>query len=142
MKGWAIFGILSCMYVILLLLLLQSADSGTKVAFANRLIVGLTLSCVGGFIYQTRVHNLVGQFYIFRCNVWGYDCFLFLCIIYISTIHLQRGLDAVPGMALLSACLETVSRSYTILKSFDDLKLVELQSCDWKVISSTLTNTI
>lgn len=55
MKGWAIFGILSCI-----------------------LIVGLTLSCVGGFIYQTRVHNL-------------------------------RGLDAVPGMALLSACLETAS---------------------------------
>ncbi|KAH6810196.1 G-protein coupled receptor [Perilla frutescens var. frutescens] len=55
MRGWAIFGILSCI-----------------------LIVGLTLSCVGGFIYQTRVRNL-------------------------------RGFDAIPGMALLSACLETAS---------------------------------
>ncbi|KAL8477815.1 hypothetical protein ACS0TY_029928 [Phlomoides rotata] len=54
-KGWAIFGILSCI-----------------------LIVASTLLCVGGFIYRTRVGNL-------------------------------RGLDAVPGMALLSACLETAS---------------------------------
>ncbi|KAL3629637.1 hypothetical protein CASFOL_026859 [Castilleja foliolosa] len=61
-KGWAIFGILSCI-----------------------LIVSSTLLCVGGFIYQTRVRNL-------------------------------RGLDALPGMAILSACLETASggvHSYT-----------------------------
>ncbi|KAK6150624.1 hypothetical protein DH2020_015556 [Rehmannia glutinosa] len=55
-RGWAIFGILSCV-----------------------LIVAFTLFCVGGFIYRTRVSNL-------------------------------RGLDALPGMAILSACLETVSR--------------------------------
>ncbi|KAG6397386.1 hypothetical protein SASPL_143553 [Salvia splendens] len=55
LRGWGIFGIISCI-----------------------LIVGLTLSCVGGFIYKMRVQNL-------------------------------RGLDAVPGMAILSACLETAS---------------------------------
>ncbi|GER49025.1 hypothetical protein STAS_26240 [Striga asiatica] len=54
-RGWAIFGIISCIS-----------------------IVAFTLLCIGGFIYRTRVTNL-------------------------------RGLDAVPGMAILSACLETAS---------------------------------
>ncbi|XP_073151468.1 uncharacterized protein [Henckelia pumila] len=54
-RGWAIFGILSCVF-----------------------IVAFTLFCCGGFIYRTRVENM-------------------------------RGLDALPGMATLSACLETVS---------------------------------
>ncbi|CAA0834018.1 Unknown protein, partial [Striga hermonthica] len=57
-RGWAIFGIISCIS-----------------------IVAFTLLCIGGFIYRTRVTNL-------------------------------RGLDAVPGMAILSACLETVSTVY------------------------------
>ncbi|KAL6583451.1 hypothetical protein OROMI_005529 [Orobanche minor] len=61
-RGWAIFGIISCICV-----------------------VAFTLLCVGGFIYRTRVMNL-------------------------------RGLEALPGMAILSACLETASggvHSYT-----------------------------
>lgn len=55
MKGWAIFGILSCIFFAL-----------------------LTLFCCGGFIYKSRVQN-------------------------------QYGLDALPGMTYLSACLQTVS---------------------------------
>ncbi|KAG8383371.1 hypothetical protein BUALT_Bualt04G0005600 [Buddleja alternifolia] len=61
-RGWAIFGILSCIFI----------------------VIG-TLVCCGGFVYRTRAGNL-------------------------------RGLDALPGMALLSACLETASggvNSYT-----------------------------
>lgn len=54
-RGWAIFGVISCIFIIL-----------------------STLSCCGGFIYKTRVER-------------------------------QRGLDALPGMAYLSACLEAVS---------------------------------
>uniref|UniRef100_A0A7C9DRQ6 Uncharacterized protein n=1 Tax=Opuntia streptacantha TaxID=393608 RepID=A0A7C9DRQ6_OPUST len=54
-KGWAIFGILSCILIVL-----------------------LTLFCCGGFIYKSRVQN-------------------------------QYGLDAMPGMTYLSACLQTVS---------------------------------
>ncbi|XP_027075140.2 uncharacterized protein [Coffea arabica] len=54
-SGWAIFGILSCIFIVL-----------------------STLFCVGGFVYKTRVEN-------------------------------QHGLDALPGMTILAACLETVS---------------------------------
>ncbi|XVF62113.1 hypothetical protein PTKIN_Ptkin08bG0191100 [Pterospermum kingtungense] len=54
-RGWAIFGIISCIFM-----------------------VSSTLFCCGGFIYRTRVEN-------------------------------QRGIDALPGMMILSACLETVS---------------------------------
>uniref|UniRef100_A0A5B7BMT6 G-protein coupled receptor n=1 Tax=Davidia involucrata TaxID=16924 RepID=A0A5B7BMT6_DAVIN len=54
-RGWAIFGVLSCIF-----------------------IVFSTLFCCGGFVYKTRVEN-------------------------------QRGLDALPGMTILSACLVTVS---------------------------------
>ncbi|KAK4772111.1 hypothetical protein SAY86_013886 [Trapa natans] len=54
-RGWAIFGILSCICFTL-----------------------STFLCIGGFIYKTRV-------------------------------ELQRGLDALPGITYLSACLETVS---------------------------------
>ncbi|KAJ4822984.1 hypothetical protein Tsubulata_000354 [Turnera subulata] len=56
-RGWAIFGILSCIF-----------------------IVASTLFCCGGFIYKTRVEHL-------------------------------RGIDALPGMTLLSACLETASNA-------------------------------
>ncbi|KAK3025005.1 hypothetical protein RJ639_044614 [Escallonia herrerae] len=61
-RGWAIFGVLSCIFIVV-----------------------STLFCCGGFVYKTRVENL-------------------------------RGLDALPGMTLLSACLETVTgagHSYT-----------------------------
>ncbi|KAK2990434.1 hypothetical protein RJ640_011182, partial [Escallonia rubra] len=61
-RGWAIFGVLSCIFIVV-----------------------STLICCGGFVYKTRVENL-------------------------------RGLDALPGMTILSACLETVSgvgHSYT-----------------------------
>ncbi|XP_035549452.1 uncharacterized protein LOC109013789 isoform X2 [Juglans regia] len=54
-RGWAIFGLLSCTFIVL-----------------------STLFCVGGFIYKTRVERL-------------------------------HGIDALPGMTILSACLETVS---------------------------------
>ncbi|KAL9161043.1 hypothetical protein ABFS82_08G240300 [Erythranthe guttata] len=71
-KGWAIFGIISCIS-----------------------IIACTLFCVGGFVYRTRVGNL-------------------------------RGLDALPGMAILSACLETASggvRSYTNLDDANNLSV-------------------
>ncbi|KAL3818789.1 hypothetical protein ACJIZ3_004694 [Penstemon smallii] len=61
-RGWAIFGIISCVFIVV-----------------------STLSCCGVFVYRTRFGN-------------------------------QRGLDALPGMAILSACLETASggmRGYT-----------------------------
>nr|XP_043634821.1 uncharacterized protein LOC122605924 isoform X1 [Erigeron canadensis] len=54
-KGWAIFGIISCIF------------------FAIS-----TLFCCGGFIYKIQVQK-------------------------------QHGIDALPGMTILSACLETVS---------------------------------
>ncbi|XP_072064135.1 uncharacterized protein [Arachis hypogaea] len=54
-KGWAIFGVLSCIF-----------------------FVSSTLFCCGGFIYKTKVER-------------------------------QRGIDALPGMTILSACLETIS---------------------------------
>ncbi|KAG6603939.1 hypothetical protein SDJN03_04548, partial [Cucurbita argyrosperma subsp. sororia] len=55
MKGWATFGILSCIFIVV-----------------------ASLFCCGGFVYKTRMQG-------------------------------QRGIDALPGMALLSACLETAS---------------------------------
>ncbi|KAL0344293.1 UNVERIFIED_CONTAM: hypothetical protein Sangu_1316700 [Sesamum angustifolium] len=54
-RGWAIFGIISCISIVV-----------------------LTLACCGGFIYRTRIGNL-------------------------------RGIDALPGISILSACLETAS---------------------------------
>ncbi|KAL0378291.1 UNVERIFIED_CONTAM: hypothetical protein Sradi_3134600 [Sesamum radiatum] len=54
-RGWAIFGIISCISIVV-----------------------LTLACCGGFIYRTRLGNL-------------------------------RGIDALPGISILSACLETAS---------------------------------
>lgn len=54
-QGWAIFGVISCIFLVL-----------------------STLVCCGGFVYKTRVEH-------------------------------QRGIDALPGMTILSACLETVS---------------------------------
>ncbi|KAF8661572.1 hypothetical protein HU200_056994 [Digitaria exilis] len=56
MKGWATFGILSCIFIVL-----------------------SSLLCCGGFIYKTRVEHL-------------------------------NGLDALPGMAILSALLDAVGR--------------------------------
>ncbi|GAA0139665.1 G-protein coupled receptor [Lithospermum erythrorhizon] len=55
MEGWAIFGVLSCI-----------------------LVVVSSIVCCGGFIYQTRVGNL-------------------------------RGLDALPGVTVVSACLDILS---------------------------------
>ncbi|KAI4326383.1 hypothetical protein MLD38_031705 [Melastoma candidum] len=54
-RGWAVFGILSCLC-----------------------LVSSFLLCIGGFIYKTRVER-------------------------------QRGLDALPGITVLTACLEKVS---------------------------------
>ncbi|EEF40784.1 conserved hypothetical protein [Ricinus communis] len=54
-RGWAIFGVLSCIF-----------------------FVSTTLFCCAGFIYKTRVEHL-------------------------------RGIDALPGMTVVSACLEIAS---------------------------------
>ncbi|RZC55616.1 hypothetical protein C5167_014487 [Papaver somniferum] len=54
-RGWALFGVLSCIF-----------------------IITSTVFCCGAFIYRTRVEHL-------------------------------RGLEALPGMTILSACLEAVS---------------------------------
>ncbi|XP_022132993.1 uncharacterized protein LOC111005698 [Momordica charantia] len=54
-KGWATFGILSCIFMVV-----------------------ASLLCCGGFVYKAKVQG-------------------------------QHGIDALPGMTLLSACLETVS---------------------------------
>ncbi|XP_062207795.1 uncharacterized protein LOC133909389 [Phragmites australis] len=56
MKGWATFGIISCIFIVL-----------------------SSLLCCGGFVYKTRVEHLYG-------------------------------LDALPGMAILSALLDAVGR--------------------------------
>ncbi|XP_071707266.1 uncharacterized protein [Rutidosis leptorrhynchoides] len=54
-KGWTVFGIISCIFFVI-----------------------LTLFCCGGFVYNTQVQK-------------------------------QHGIDALPGMTILSACLETMS---------------------------------
>ncbi|CAM8902300.1 unnamed protein product [Rhodiola kirilowii] len=55
LRGWAAFGIFSCVFIVL-----------------------STLLCCGGFIYKTRVER-------------------------------AHGLDALPGMSILSGCLDTIS---------------------------------
>ncbi|KAI3451001.1 hypothetical protein Pfo_007666 [Paulownia fortunei] len=76
-RGWAIFGILSCISIVV-----------------------FTLFCVGGFVYRTRVRNL-------------------------------RGLDALPGMALLSACLETASGSLHSYTRPDDANNPFVNQASW-----------
>ncbi|KAA8531924.1 hypothetical protein F0562_006359 [Nyssa sinensis] len=77
-RGWAIFGVLSCIF-----------------------IVFSTLFCCGGFVYKTRVKN-------------------------------QRGLDALPGMTVLSACLETVSGGVHSYSRPEDLNGAFLNQASWE----------
>ncbi|XP_031260770.1 uncharacterized protein LOC116118953 [Pistacia vera] len=68
MRGWAIFGVISCIF-----------------------IISSAIFCCGGFIYKTRAEQL-------------------------------RGIDALPGMTILSACLETASgagQSYSRPEDFN-----------------------
>lgn len=74
-----------------------------------RFIVISTLFCCGGFVYKTRVQNQV--------YIASFLCCQLIVVIVLSTDsnklhHMQRGIDALPGMTLLSACLETVSKQH------------------------------
>ncbi|KAK9284404.1 hypothetical protein L1049_023575 [Liquidambar formosana] len=77
-RGWAIFGVLSCIFVVL-----------------------STLLCCGGFVYKTRVEH-------------------------------QRGLDALPGMTILSACLETVSGGEHGYSQAEDLNNASANQASWE----------
>ncbi|KAF9678265.1 hypothetical protein SADUNF_Sadunf07G0016900 [Salix dunnii] len=78
-RGWAIFGIISCMYDNSMIFSILSVE---QISMTDKernfiFIVTSTLFCVGGFIYKTRMERL-------------------------------HGIDALPGMTYLTACLETV----------------------------------
>ncbi|KAJ3694298.1 hypothetical protein LUZ60_009778 [Juncus effusus] len=77
MRGWATFGILSCVFAVL------------SVVF-----------CCGGFIYKTRVQN-------------------------------QYGVYALPGMTILSACLEAVSSRPSGYSSESDSSGVFVNQATW-----------
>ncbi|XWS42104.1 hypothetical protein CRYUN_Cryun17cG0140100 [Craigia yunnanensis] len=77
-RGWAIFGIISCIFM-----------------------VSSTLYCCGGFIYKTRVER-------------------------------QRGIDALPGMMILSACLDTVSGAGQGYSRADDLNTAFTSDVSWE----------
>ncbi|KAH9663015.1 G-protein coupled receptor [Citrus sinensis] len=77
-RGWATFGVISCMYEI------------PTQFLSLKFIVASTLFCCGGFIYKTRVEQV-------------------------------HGIDALPGMTILSACLETVSGAGQSYSRAEDL---------------------
>ncbi|PRQ47505.1 hypothetical protein RchiOBHm_Chr2g0100411 [Rosa chinensis] len=77
-KGWAIFGVLSCIF-----------------------IVSSTLFCCGGFIYKTQVMG-------------------------------KRGIDALPGMTIVSACLETVSGAGQSYSRAEDLNSSFASEASWE----------
>ncbi|XP_038700550.1 uncharacterized protein LOC119997461 isoform X2 [Tripterygium wilfordii] len=77
-KGWAIFGVSSCIFIVL-----------------------STLFCCGGFIYKTRVERL-------------------------------HGIDALPGMTILSACLETVSGEGHSYSRPEDLNSAFASEASWE----------
>ncbi|KAJ8634329.1 hypothetical protein MRB53_027665 [Persea americana] len=77
-RGWATFGLLSCVFFIL-----------------------STLFCCGGFVYKTRVEH-------------------------------QHGLDALPGMTILSACLETVSGGGGGYSRADNLSSAFVNQTSWE----------
>ncbi|KAK6237415.1 hypothetical protein QUC31_002884 [Theobroma cacao] len=83
MRGWAIFGIISCIFM-----------------------VSSTLFCCGGFIYKTRVER-------------------------------QRGIDALPGMTILSACLETVSGAGQGYSRAEDLNAAFASEVSWERPAAT-----
>ncbi|EXC24882.1 hypothetical protein L484_013251 [Morus notabilis] len=77
-RGWAIFGVLSCIFIIL-----------------------SALFCCGGFIYKTRVQR-------------------------------QHGIDALPGMTILSACLETVSGAGQGYTRAEDINSAFANEASWE----------
>ncbi|KAL2333740.1 hypothetical protein Fmac_014953 [Flemingia macrophylla] len=77
-RGWAIFGVLSCIF-----------------------FVFSTLFCCGGFIYKTKVER-------------------------------QHGIDALPGMAILSACLETVSGGGQGYSRPEDINSAVASEASWE----------
>ncbi|GMN29313.1 hypothetical protein TIFTF001_002385 [Ficus carica] len=77
-RGWTIFGVISCIFIIL-----------------------STLFCCGGFIYKTRVER-------------------------------QRGIDALPGMTILAACLETVSRAGQGYTRAEDINSAFASEASWE----------
>ncbi|XP_057492465.1 uncharacterized protein LOC130778076 isoform X1 [Actinidia eriantha] len=78
MEGWAIFGLISCIF-----------------------IVFSTLFCCGGFVYKTRVQN-------------------------------QRGIDALPGMTILCACLDTVSGGGHSYSRTEDINSPFVNQTSWE----------
>ena len=85
----------------------------------SRFLVFSTLFCCVGFIYKTRVELLVSCLASRTSIRWSFHflilSYLQICISTIS-IHvfgyMQHGIDALPGMTIVSACLETVSLQY------------------------------
>ncbi|CAB4305615.1 unnamed protein product [Prunus armeniaca] len=82
-RGWAIFGVLSCIFT-----------------------VSSTLFCCGGFIYKTQVER-------------------------------KRGIDALPGMTILSACLETVSDGGHSYTRQEDLNTTFASEASWERSSAS-----
>ncbi|KAK9228064.1 hypothetical protein WN944_021011 [Citrus x changshan-huyou] len=86
-RGWATFGVISCMYEI------------PTQFLSLKFIVASALFCCGGFIYKTRVERV-------------------------------HGIDALPGMTILSACLETVSNYNFGICGLNVQILVKLLRCE------------
>ncbi|XP_010033443.2 uncharacterized protein LOC104422727 [Eucalyptus grandis] len=76
--GWAVFGILSCICIIL-----------------------STVLCIGGFVYKVRVEH-------------------------------QRGLDALPGITILSACLETASGGRSGYSRAEEINSAFTNQASWE----------
>lgn len=77
-RGWAIFGVLSCIFFVL-----------------------STLFCCGGFIYKTQVER-------------------------------KHGIDALPGMTIVSAFLETVSGAGQSYSRAEDLNSAFASEASWE----------
>ncbi|CAN8328042.1 unnamed protein product [Cochlearia groenlandica] len=82
-KGWAIFGVFSCVS-----------------------LVAFTLFCCGGFMYKTRVERV-------------------------------RGIDALPGMSLLSGLLETMSGSGGSYSRTEEINNAFASEVSWDRSSAT-----
>ncbi|KAH9711245.1 G-protein coupled receptor [Citrus sinensis] len=88
-RGWATFGVISCMYEI------------PTQFLSLKFIVASALFCCGGFIYKTRVERV-------------------------------HGIDALPGMTILSACLETVSGAGQSYPRAEDLNGGFTNEASWE----------
>lgn len=87
----------------------------------SRFFVISTLFCCGGFIYKTQVQKQVGYFnwfcllvkMVFLAHVFSYRNPTYY--------KMQHGIDALPGMTIFSACLETVSEySHTRIHAYTE----------------------